>query len=78
MIESLEPIYRDALILTELEGWSQKQLAEKAGISLSGAKSRVQRAKEKLKEVIFNCCTYEFDKYGNIISAKKNLSKCCS
>lgn len=43
MIESLEPIYRDALILTELEGLSQRQLADKTGISLSGAKSRVQR-----------------------------------
>jgi len=77
MIESLEPIYREALILTELEGLSQRQLADKIGISLSGAKSRVQRAKEKLKEVILNCCSYEFDKYGNIISCVKNPSGCC-
>ena len=68
MIEQLEPIYRDALIKTQLEGVSQVQLAKDLGISFSGAKSRVQRAKEKLKEIIQACCTYEFDKFGNIIS----------
>ncbi|MFX1705680.1 RNA polymerase sigma factor SigZ [Chitinophaga sp. CC14] len=72
MIESLPQIYREALILTELEGLTQKQFAEKMGISLSGAKSRVQRAREKLKEEIINCCEYEFDKYGNIVACCKN------
>lgn len=67
MIEQLPDIYRDALIMTELDGLSQKQLAEALGISLSGAKSRVQRAREKLKDVILNCCQYEFDRYGNIL-----------
>ena len=37
MIESLEPIYREALILTELEGLAQKQFADKVGITHSGA-----------------------------------------
>lgn len=68
MIESLPPIYRDALIWTQLEGVSQKDLAQKLGISETGARSRVQRAREKLKQVILNCCAYEFDKYGNILS----------
>jgi RNA polymerase sigma-70 factor (ECF subfamily) len=72
MINGLPQIYSEALILTELEGMTQKQYAEKAGISLSGAKSRVQRAREKLKEEIINCCQYEFDKYGNILSCCKN------
>jgi RNA polymerase sigma-70 factor (ECF subfamily) len=68
MIESLPPIYRDALIWTQLEGMSQKDLAHKLGISETGARSRVQRAREKLKEVILSCCNYQFDRYGNIIS----------
>lgn len=75
MIEALPPIYRDALILTELEGLSQVALAEKFKISVSGAKSRVQRAREKLKAEILKCCRYEFDKYGNIISKTKNKKK---
>lgn len=68
MIESLPPIYRDALVWTQLEGMSQKQLAQKLGISETGARSRVQRAREKLKGVILSCCNYQFDRYGNIIS----------
>lgn len=72
MIESLPDIYKDALILTELEGKTQQQLADQMGISLSAAKSRVQRAREKLKEEILKCCQYEFDKYGNIISCCGN------
>ncbi|KAA2242689.1 RNA polymerase sigma factor SigZ [Chitinophaga agrisoli] len=71
MIETLPEIYRQALILTELEGHTQQQLADKLDISLPAAKSRVQRAREKLKEIILQCCNYEFDKYGNILS-------CCS
>lgn len=72
MINALPEIYRHALILVELEGLTQQEFARKAGISLSGAKSRVQRAREKLKEEIMRCCEYEFDKYGNIVACCKN------
>ena len=69
-IQQLPEKYRDALTKTDLEGMSQSEYAESLGISLSGAKSRVQRAREKLKDLILKCCDYQFDKYGNII-------KCC-
>lgn len=72
MIEALPDIYKEALIHTELEGNTQQQLADQLGISLSAAKSRVQRARERLKEEILKCCQYEFDKYGNIISCCGN------
>lgn len=68
LIESLPPLYRHALVRTELEGVSQKQLAEELGISYSGAKSRVQRAKEMIRQSILGCCNYKFDNYGNVIS----------
>ena len=77
MIESLPDIYRDALIMTELDGMKQKEYAEKVGISLSNAKIRVQRAKEKLKEIILQCCSYAFDKYGNIIDCRENGGSAC-
>lgn len=66
MIYALPEPYRDALVLTELEGLSQKQLAERLGISLSGAKSRVQRARQQLKELLHACCTFEFDRRGRV------------
>ena len=70
-IKSLPKLYSEALILVELEGLSQKQLAEKSGMSYAGAKLRVQRARTMLKKAILDCCPYKFDKYGNIISCCK-------
>ncbi len=66
-INQLSPKYKEALILTELEGKSQKETAEELGLSYSGLKSRVKRAREMLKKAILDCCDYEFDKYGNIV-----------
>ncbi|NOX90812.1 MAG: RNA polymerase sigma factor SigZ [Calditrichaeota bacterium] len=67
MIKQMPEKYRDALILTEYRGLSQKELAEKFGITYSAAKSRVQRARLLLKNMLFQCCHFEFDKYGKII-----------
>ena len=69
-ISELPYKYRDALIKTDLEGMSQKEYADSLSISVSGAKSRVQRARMKLKDLILKCCDYQFDKYGHIL-------KCC-
>ena len=74
-IEALPDIYKHALVKTELEGISQKQLAADLGISYSGLKSRVQRAKEMLRRSILECCDYKFDVYGNVISCCGN--DCC-
>jgi RNA polymerase sigma-70 factor, ECF subfamily len=67
MTEALPEPYRQALLLTEYEGLTQVELAAKLGISLSGAKSRVQRAREKLKDALLTCCHFELDRHGRII-----------
>lgn len=66
-IDNLPAIYKEALVLSELRGLSQKQLAQHLNISYTGAKSRVQRGRQLLKESILKCCDYRFDKYGNLI-----------
>ena len=43
MVERLPQRHREAMVLSELEGLTQKEVSERLGISLSGAKSRVQR-----------------------------------
>lgn len=75
-INKLPDNYRDALLITEFQDISQRELAEKLNISYSGAKSRVQRGKEKLKELILNCCAYQSDIYGNIIDTEKKNCSC--
>ena len=77
MVESLPAAYREALILTEYEGLSQRELAQRLGLSFSGAKSRVQRAREKLKAMLLDCCHFEFDRLGKIIDYEPNCA-CCT
>ncbi|MCF6442988.1 RNA polymerase sigma factor SigZ [Pseudoalteromonas luteoviolacea] len=51
----------------ELEGKSQKQLAQELSISYSTVKSRVQKARTELNDVFHACCDYDLDKRGNLI-----------
>lgn len=67
-IRKLPEKYRKAIILTDLKKMDQVQLAKKLNISYSGAKSRVQRARQLLHSYFTECCTILSDKYGNIIS----------
>lgn len=67
MVGQLPDKYRDAVRLSELEGLTQQQVAERLGLSLSGAKSRVQRGRLMLKEALFACCHFDLDRRGNIV-----------
>lgn len=76
MIKSLPEDYRDALLLSELNGLSQKELSEKLHISYSAAKSRVQRGRNLLKEALSKCCSFQKDSKGRIIDYEKKASSC--
>ena len=76
MIERLPEPYHEALILSELQGLSQKDIAEKQGISLPGAKSRVQRGRRKLKKLMLECCHYEFDRRGAVYEYERKKDHC--
>jgi RNA polymerase sigma-70 factor (ECF subfamily) len=75
-VDELPEPYREALVLTEYEGLTQAELAARAGISLSGAKSRVQRAREKLKDLLLDCCHFELDRLGGIIDYHRRCCRC--
>lgn len=75
MMNELSSEYCEALCLTDLDGLTQKEYAEKIGLSYSGAKSRVQRARIMLRDLLMHCCHYEFDKYGTVIEI--NPANCC-
>ena len=77
MMNQLSPEYCEALCLTEIQGMSTKEYSIKIGISYSGAKSRVQRARALLKDALMNCCHYEFDKYGTVIAFHPIACCCC-
>ncbi|RIH65104.1 RNA polymerase sigma factor SigZ [Mariniphaga sediminis] len=75
-IKQLPEKYQVALTKSEFENISQKDLAEQLNISYSGAKSRVQRGKEKLKELILACCNYPSDSYGNLRDTEDKNCAC--
>jgi len=76
MISYLPEKYKQAIFLTEYQNLTQKELGAKTGLSLTGAKSRVQRARGKLKEMLLGCCDLEFDRSGDIIDYKHKSSAC--
>jgi RNA polymerase sigma-70 factor (ECF subfamily) len=77
MIDALPEPYKEALILTEIEGISQKELSVRWGISFSGAKSRVQRGRAMLREMLERCCHFEFDRYGTLLNYHEVGCCCC-
>ena len=52
-------------------------MAVRLGISLSGAKSRVQRGREQLKQMLLERCEFEFDRLGRIIDCKPRRQGAC-
>ena len=68
MVRGLPDDYRRAIELTELEGMTQAAAAERLGLSVPGAKSRVQRGRARLKEMLLRCCEIETDRRGRVVA----------
>jgi RNA polymerase sigma-70 factor (ECF subfamily) len=76
MIEELPDKYRDAVKLSEIERKTQKEVAQREKISLSGAKSRVQRGRALLKVMLHDCCKIEINKNNQLVSYEKKDKDC--
>jgi RNA polymerase sigma-70 factor, ECF subfamily len=70
MIKLLPEEYRDIIVDAEINGVKQKDLAEKYGMAYPSMRSRVQRGRERLKQLFYNCCHIETDSLGNVMSAR--------
>jgi len=80
LIQRLPAKYREAIELTEFEGVTQKAMSEKLGLSPSGAKSRTQRARGMIRDLLLDCCRFERDQQGNILEYQahsQDAPKCC-
>lgn len=74
--EQLPAGYREALLLADFEGRPQRQVAEALGLSLPGAKSRVQRARRLLAAELERCCSVELGAEGRVEDFKRNACDC--
>lgn len=76
MMDTLPEQDRMALVLDSLAGVPQAEIGARMGLSVSGAKSRVQRARAKLRGLLFECCHFEFDRRGQVIDYHPRAN-CC-
>jgi RNA polymerase sigma-70 factor (ECF subfamily) len=70
MIGLLPDEYREIIIESEIKGIKQKDLAERYGMAYPSMRSKVQRGRERLKQLFYNCCHIETDRLGNVIDAQ--------
>lgn len=76
LISSLAPADQQALQLVEFEGVTQVEAAARLGLSVSGMKSRVQRARLHLRAALDDCCRIALDRRGGIISYEARTDQC--
>jgi RNA polymerase sigma-70 factor (ECF subfamily) len=67
IVETLAATDRDAIDRIELQGMTQRQAAQLAGISLTAMKARVQRARRRLKTALLECCQFVLDARGGVV-----------
>ena len=66
LVGQLPDSYRQAVQLAEIEGLTQREVAQRLGLSHSGAKSRVQRGRALLRQSLDQCCSFHFDHRGQL------------
>ena len=76
LIAQLAPPDQEALRLIDLEGLGQADAAAQLGLSVSGMKSRVQRARRRLRAAVDACCRIELDRRGAIRDVETRAGGC--
>jgi RNA polymerase sigma-70 factor (ECF subfamily) len=76
LIKSLPVEYGRPLEMADLEGAQQADVAAAMGLTLSGAKSRIQRGRKKLRDALLACCEIELDDNGRPHSFEHGVSNC--
>jgi RNA polymerase sigma-70 factor (ECF subfamily) len=76
IIGTLDAPDRQALQLVEFDGLTQTAAAQQLGLSVSGMKSRVQRARQRLRSALDACCRIALDQRGSIVDFDDRTGGC--
>jgi RNA polymerase sigma-70 factor (ECF subfamily) len=68
LLKLLPDHYATPLYMSDIDGIDQKTIAENLGLTLPNIKSRIQRARVKLKEKFLECCVVSFGESGEMVS----------
>lgn len=77
LLKLLPPEQASALELVDLGAVSQVEAASMVGISVSGMKSRVQRGRRGLKDLIAGCCEIQLDVRGVVQDFQPRVGDDC-
>jgi len=76
LLAELPDAARDALTRVDLNGATHQEAADELGISVSGMKSRVQRARRQLRELLTGCCEVDLDRAGAVVDYRSVDAEC--
>ena len=72
-IDNLPPDYKTVIVLSELEGLTNKEIAEILGISLDNVKIRLHRARAKLKAALNAGCDFYYNDQNTLACDRKQF-----
>jgi RNA polymerase sigma-70 factor (ECF subfamily) len=76
-VARLRSPYREAIALVELEGMTMREAADAMGVSISGMKSRIQRGRAQLREMLEACCAIAIDTRGKVTEVVPRSHEIC-
>ena len=71
--DNLPPDYRTVIVLSELEGLANKEIAEILDISLDNVKIRLHRARAKLKAALNEACDFYYTGQNTLACDRKQV-----
>lgn len=66
LLSLLPEKYAEPLILSDIQSIKQDDIAEQLDLNISATKSRIQRGRVKLRDIVHECCHVETSLNGNI------------
>lgn len=76
LLDTLPEEERQIMRMVELEGFSQKEVAQELGMNYTTVRSKVQRGRHKIKKIISECCEVIQGGKGSIIGYRR-IAKTC-
>lgn len=76
LIKNLPSTYKEAMLLSEIKGLKQTEIAKVLNISISGAKSKIQRGRKLLQQGFIDCCNYKLNEAGYLVGEHQSKKDC--
>lgn len=76
IIKSLPKKYKIPLILADIQGLKQAQIAERLQLPLSTVKSQIQRARKLITQGFVDCCDFKINDHGHLVGELQEREDC--